>query len=86
VVNNAGYGLMGAAEELTDQQVRHQIDTNLVGSIQVVRAALPHLRRQGRRTDPAAFEQGWSGRSGLPSVLWKPIANNKLYLRFSIQS
>jgi NAD(P)-dependent dehydrogenase (short-subunit alcohol dehydrogenase family) len=27
VVSNAGYGLMGAAEELTDEQVRHQIDT-----------------------------------------------------------
>jgi NAD(P)-dependent dehydrogenase (short-subunit alcohol dehydrogenase family) len=47
VVSNAGYGLMGAAEELTDEQVRHQIDTNLVGSIQLVRAALPHLRAQG---------------------------------------
>ncbi len=47
VVSNAGYGLMGAAEELTDDQVRHQIDTNLLGSIQFVRAALPHLRAQG---------------------------------------
>lgn len=47
VVNNAGYGLFGAAEELTDDQVRHQIATNLLGSIQVVRSALPHLRGQG---------------------------------------
>jgi NAD(P)-dependent dehydrogenase (short-subunit alcohol dehydrogenase family) len=47
VVNNAGYGLFGAAEELTDEQIRHQIDTNLVGSIAVIRAALPHLRAQG---------------------------------------
>jgi NAD(P)-dependent dehydrogenase (short-subunit alcohol dehydrogenase family) len=47
VVNNAGYGLFGAAEELSDEQIRHQIDTNLIGSIQVVRAALPHLRAQG---------------------------------------
>lgn len=47
VVSNAGYGLMGAAEEMTDEQVRHQIDTNLVGSIQLVRSALPHLRGQG---------------------------------------
>lgn len=47
VVNNAGYGLFGAAEELSDEQVLHQIDTNLVGSIQMVRAALPHLRAQG---------------------------------------
>ncbi|WP_250033710.1 SDR family oxidoreductase [Paractinoplanes maris] len=47
VVNNAGYGLFGAAEELTDEQVLAQINTNLIGSIQVVRAALPHLRAQG---------------------------------------
>ena len=47
VVNNAGYGLFGAAEELTNEQITHQIDTNLIGSIQVVRAALPHLRLQG---------------------------------------
>ncbi len=47
IVNNAGYGLFGAAEEVTDDQIRHQLDTNLIGSIQVVRAALPHLRAQG---------------------------------------
>jgi NAD(P)-dependent dehydrogenase (short-subunit alcohol dehydrogenase family) len=47
VVNNAGYGLFGAGEEVSDEQIRHQIDTNLVGSIQVIRAALPHLRAQG---------------------------------------
>ncbi|XVU28700.1 SDR family oxidoreductase [Actinoplanes sp. CA-054009] len=47
VVNNAGYGLFGAAEELTDEQIVAQIDTNLLGSIAVVRAALPHLRAQG---------------------------------------
>jgi NAD(P)-dependent dehydrogenase (short-subunit alcohol dehydrogenase family) len=48
VINNAGYGLFGAAEEVTDEQILHQINTNLIGSIQVVRAALPHLRQQGR--------------------------------------
>jgi NAD(P)-dependent dehydrogenase (short-subunit alcohol dehydrogenase family) len=47
VVNNAGYGLFGAGEVLGDDQIRHQIDTNLIGSIQVIRAALPHLRAQG---------------------------------------
>ncbi|SAL71951.1 short-chain dehydrogenase [Caballeronia udeis] len=47
VVNNAGYGLFGAAEEVTDHQIDRQIATNLTGSIQVIRAALPHLRRQG---------------------------------------
>lgn len=47
IISNAGYGLFGAAEELTDQQVRDIIDTNLLGSIQLIRAALPHLRAQG---------------------------------------
>ena len=47
VVSNAAYGLTGAAEELSDAQIRRQIDTNLLGSIGVIRAALPHLRAQG---------------------------------------
>jgi NAD(P)-dependent dehydrogenase (short-subunit alcohol dehydrogenase family) len=47
IVNNAGFGLFGAAEELNDEQIRRQIETNLVGSIAVIRAALPHLRAQG---------------------------------------
>lgn len=47
VVSNAGYALFGAAEEVSDEQIRQQLDTNLVGSIQVIRAALPHLRKQG---------------------------------------
>ncbi len=46
VVNNAGYGLFGAAEEVDDAQIEHVIATNLVGSIQVARAAFPHLRAQ----------------------------------------
>jgi len=47
IVSNAGYGLFGAAEELSDAQIDHMIATNLVGSIQLIRAALPHLRAQG---------------------------------------
>ena len=47
VVSNAGYGAFGAAEELSDEQVDRQIATNLVGSIQLIRASLPHLRDQG---------------------------------------
>ena len=47
IVSNAGYGLFGAAEEVTDEQIRHQLETNVLGSIQLVRAALPHLRAQG---------------------------------------
>ncbi len=47
VVSNAGYALCGAGEELADDDIRRQIDTNLVGSISLIRAALPHLRAQG---------------------------------------
>jgi len=47
VVSNAGYGLFGAAEELSDKQIDHMIATNLVGSIQLIRATLPHMRAQG---------------------------------------
>lgn len=47
VVSNAGYGLFGAAEEVDDAQIDRQLATNLVGSIQLVRAVLPYLRVQG---------------------------------------
>lgn len=47
VVSNAAYGLVGAAEELTDAQIERQIAVNLTGTIQFIRAVLPPLRRQG---------------------------------------
>jgi NAD(P)-dependent dehydrogenase (short-subunit alcohol dehydrogenase family) len=47
VVNNAGYGVFASVEEASDEQIRRVIDTNLLGSINVIRAALPHLRAQG---------------------------------------
>lgn len=47
IISNAGYGLFGAAEELSDAQIDHIIATNLTGSIQLIRSALPHLRKQG---------------------------------------
>ncbi|WP_250006615.1 SDR family oxidoreductase [Actinoplanes sp. M2I2] len=47
VVSNAGYGLFGAPEELSDEQIDQQIATNLTASIQLARATTPHLRRQG---------------------------------------
>lgn len=46
VVSNAGYALFGAAEEVDDAQIERQFDTNLLGSIHVARAAIPHLRKQ----------------------------------------
>ncbi|MGW4029429.1 SDR family oxidoreductase [Streptomyces sp. NPDC004838] len=47
VVSNAGYGLFGAAEELSDEQIDRQIATNLTASIQLARAVIPFLRGQG---------------------------------------
>ena len=46
VFNNAGYGLMGALESLTDEQVVRQLDTNLLGVIRVTQAFIPHFRER----------------------------------------
>lgn len=47
VVNNAGYGLIGSVEEVTDEEIRRQFDTNFFGALDVTRAILPHFRKQG---------------------------------------
>ena len=46
VVNNAGYGQFGAIEELTEQEARRQIETNLFGPLWVTKAVVPLLREQ----------------------------------------
>lgn len=46
IVNNAGYGLMGGLEELSDAEARLNFDVNVFGSLNVIRQALPHLRAQ----------------------------------------
>jgi NAD(P)-dependent dehydrogenase (short-subunit alcohol dehydrogenase family) len=46
LVNNAGYGTVGAIEEVNDDDMRRQFDTNLFGAINVTRAILPTLREQ----------------------------------------
>lgn len=47
VVNNAGYGQLGALEELTDAEARTNFDVNVFGSLNVIRKVMPHLRKQG---------------------------------------
>jgi NAD(P)-dependent dehydrogenase (short-subunit alcohol dehydrogenase family) len=47
VVNNAGYGLFGAIEEISEAQARAQMETNLFGALWVTQAALPIMRAQG---------------------------------------
>jgi NAD(P)-dependent dehydrogenase (short-subunit alcohol dehydrogenase family) len=47
VVNNAGYGHFGMVEELTEDEVRAQMETNFFGALWVTQAALPIMRAQG---------------------------------------
>ncbi|MGI9157865.1 MAG: SDR family oxidoreductase [Marmoricola sp.] len=47
VVNNAGYGHFGMVEELSEEDIRAQLETNLFGALWVTQAALPIMREQG---------------------------------------
>lgn len=47
LINNAGYGIVGAAEETPEDELRAQMETNFFGAVAVTQAALPVLRRQG---------------------------------------
>jgi NAD(P)-dependent dehydrogenase (short-subunit alcohol dehydrogenase family) len=46
-VNNAGYGLFGAIEEISEAEARDQLETNLFGALWVTQAVLPRMRAQG---------------------------------------
>ncbi|PWS33607.1 SDR family NAD(P)-dependent oxidoreductase [Pedobacter paludis] len=47
IINNAGYGIGGSIEELTDEETRQSFDVNVFGTLNVIRKASPHLRTQG---------------------------------------
>ncbi|WP_245877836.1 SDR family NAD(P)-dependent oxidoreductase [Spirosoma fluviale] len=80
LVNNAGFGITGAAEAFTDEQVRSQLETNLYASIEITRAVLPYMRQQrsgrilqissigGRvgRASVSVYQAAKFGLSGLP--------------------
>jgi NAD(P)-dependent dehydrogenase (short-subunit alcohol dehydrogenase family) len=65
IVNNAGRPLMGALEEMTDEQIRDQFELNVFGAIDVIRAALPTLRAQRSGTIVNVSSMG--GVIGFPS-------------------
>nr|MDJ0723391.1 SDR family NAD(P)-dependent oxidoreductase [Desulfobacterales bacterium] len=46
LVNNAGFGMVGAIEEVSDDDTRRVYDTNVLGLLSVIRAVLPHMRRR----------------------------------------
>jgi len=47
IISNVDYSLFSAANELSDKQVDDIVATNMIGPIQFIRVALPHLRAQG---------------------------------------
>tara|TARA_Y100001934_G_scaffold277645_1_gene376896 strand:+ start:261 stop:1103 length:843 start_codon:yes stop_codon:yes gene_type:complete len=46
VVNNAGYWTVASLEETSDKEFRQSIDINLIGTVNVIRSVMPHMRRQ----------------------------------------
>ena len=48
LINNAGYELAGALEELTAEETRAQFETNFFGDVRIIDAVLPTMRRQKR--------------------------------------
>ncbi len=66
LVNNAGYGLLGAFEELSDEQVRHAYETNLFGAMALVRTVLPgmRMRRSGHIVQMSSMIGVTSGLGG----------------------
>jgi NAD(P)-dependent dehydrogenase (short-subunit alcohol dehydrogenase family) len=66
VVNNAGYGLSGAIEEVTEAQARELIDTNFFGALWVCQAVTPHLRAQ--RSGHIVQLSSVSGLIGIPTM------------------
>ena len=74
VVSNAAYSLLGAAEELEVDAIRHIVDTNLIGSIELARAAVAHMRPHGEgriiQISSGAGQAGFPGLSLYCATKW----------------
>ena len=46
LVNNAGYGIVGAVEETPEDELRAQMETNFFGAVALIQAVVPHMREQ----------------------------------------
>jgi NAD(P)-dependent dehydrogenase (short-subunit alcohol dehydrogenase family) len=66
LVNNAGFGIIGAAEAYSDEQVRSQLETNLYAPIEITRVVLPYMRKQ--RSGRILQISSIGGRVGNPGV------------------
>ncbi|HEY8999979.1 MAG TPA: SDR family NAD(P)-dependent oxidoreductase [Mucilaginibacter sp.] len=63
LVNNAGYGLLGYFEEMSETSIRKQFETNIFGTMKITRAILPVMRKQG-----SGFVVVVSSTSGIKAV------------------
>lgn len=50
LINNAGYGMFGPVEEITTQEIKKQFETNFFGTIRLIKAIVPIMRKQGNGT------------------------------------
>lgn len=94
LVNNAGFGIVGAAEAFTDDQVRSQLETNLYAPIEITRAVLPFMRKQrsgrilqissiGGRVGNAGvsiYQAAKFGLSGFSEVVAKEVIDLGIYV------
>jgi len=82
LVNNAGITRPGALEDLTEQQLREVVETNLIGPLLLARAVLPHMRAQ--RSGCIIMMSSLSGIAGLPGEL--PYTASKFGLEGATES
>jgi NAD(P)-dependent dehydrogenase (short-subunit alcohol dehydrogenase family) len=94
LVNNAGFGIIGAAEAYTEEQVRSQLETNLYAPIEITRAVLPYMRKQGGgrilqissvggrvgNAGLAIYQAAKFGLSGFTEALAKEVAPLGIYV------
>ena len=66
LVNNAGYGFIGAVEEATDDEIKRVHETNVFGLLRVLRAVLPHFRE--RKSGHVVNLSSIGGLIGLPGL------------------
>lgn len=94
LVNNAGFGIIGAAEAFTDEQVRSQLETNLYAPIEITRVVLPYMRKQrsgrilqissvgGRVGNPglSMYQAAKFGLGGFTEVLAKEVRDLGIFV------
>ncbi len=94
LVNNAGFGITGAAEAYSNEQVRSQLETNLYAPIEITRTVLPYMRKQrsgrilqissigGRVGNPGVsiYQAAKFGLSGFSEALAKEVAPLGIYV------